>query len=99
MQNGGDGQGSANIADKSQYIFALQLDESTDIANLANLLAYVWYEYKREIEEDFLFCKLLQTCTTTEALFDMLNYSITEHGIYWARCVGIGTDGAAAIVG
>ncbi|XP_056095124.1 zinc finger BED domain-containing protein 5-like [Rhinichthys klamathensis goyatoka] len=84
---------------KASRYFALQLDESTDIANLANLLAYVRYEYNGEIEEEFLFCKPLQTRTTAEALFDMLNGFITEHGIDWSRCVGISTDGAAAMVG
>uniref|UniRef100_A0A8D0A9E2 DUF4371 domain-containing protein n=1 Tax=Sander lucioperca TaxID=283035 RepID=A0A8D0A9E2_SANLU len=82
---------------KASRFFALQLDESTDIANLANLLTYVRYEYNGEIEEDFLFCKPLRT--TAEALFDMLNGFITEHGIDWSRCVGITMDGAAAMVG
>lgn len=41
---------------KASRSFALQLDESTDIANLVNLLAYVRYEYNGEIEEEFLFC-------------------------------------------
>lgn len=37
--------------------FAMQLDESTDITNLAQLLVYVRYSYKDKIEEDFLFCQ------------------------------------------
>jgi len=36
--------------------FAMQLDESTDITNLAQLLVYIIYIYKDKIEEDFLFC-------------------------------------------
>lgn len=83
----------------SRFFSALQLDESTDIANLANLLSYVRYEHNGEKEEDFLFCKCLPTRTTAEALFDMLNSFITEHGIDWSKCVGISTDGAAAMLG
>ena len=46
---------------KESRFYALQLDESTDIANVSNLLAYVRYEENGEIKEDFLFCKPLIT--------------------------------------
>jgi hypothetical protein len=36
---------------------ALQLDESTDVAGLAQLLVYVCYVYGESIKEDILFCK------------------------------------------
>ncbi len=33
--------------------FALQIDESTDVSKMAQLLAYVRYEWEHEIKEDF----------------------------------------------
>ena len=38
---------------KAKRFYALQLDESTDISNDANLLAYVRYEHNNSISEDF----------------------------------------------
>ena len=37
-------------------VFALQLDESTDISNLSQLLVYVRYVADERINEEFLFC-------------------------------------------
>jgi hypothetical protein len=41
--------------------FAMQLDESTDVANMAELLVYVRYAHVTCIEENMLFCKPLAT--------------------------------------
>jgi hypothetical protein len=38
-------------------LYALQLDESTDVAGLAQLLVYVSYVYGGSIKEDILFWK------------------------------------------
>ena len=40
---------------KSQY-YSLQLDESTDVSNNSNLLAFTQYEFDNKIQEDLLFC-------------------------------------------
>lgn len=48
---------------RSQY-YSLQLDETTDVADLANLLVYVRYECDGAAQEDFLFCQPLETRTT-----------------------------------
>uniref|UniRef100_A0AAR2IY92 DUF4371 domain-containing protein n=1 Tax=Pygocentrus nattereri TaxID=42514 RepID=A0AAR2IY92_PYGNA len=77
--------------------YAIQLDESTDIANLFNLLVFVRYEHNHEIFEDILFCKPLPTKTTAEVIFDILNAYIVSNGIEWSKCVGVSTDGARAM--
>ena len=56
----------------SEY-FALQLDESHDISNNANLVAFVRYEHENKDCEDFLFCESLPHHTTAEALFKTVN--------------------------
>ncbi|XP_058261614.1 zinc finger BED domain-containing protein 5-like isoform X2 [Hemibagrus wyckioides] len=79
--------------------YALQWDESSDIANLSNLLAFVRYVHNGELQEEFLFCKPLPAQTTAEAIFDILNAFIDSNGIDWSKCVGLSTDGARAMVG
>ena len=39
--------------------FALQLDESTDISNSAQLLVFVRYSFEGKLNEDMLFCSPL----------------------------------------
>ncbi|CAM4465380.1 unnamed protein product [Caretta caretta] len=95
---------AANVKDilmkcvnNSRY-FALQLDEMTDIAAVANLLAYIRYEWEGKVLEDILFCRSVPR-TTAEQLFQLLDEFVKEHGIDWQHCVGVCTDGARAMVG
>ena len=42
---------------KSMFgFFAIQLDETMDVANLAELCVYVCYIHERYLEDEFLFC-------------------------------------------
>lgn len=79
--------------------FAIQLDETTDISNLAILLVYVRYMHEGIFQEEFLCCKELPQSTTAGEIFRVLNEYITGHGLLWERCIGICTDGAAAMTG
>uniref|UniRef100_A0A8C4GRW1 Zinc finger BED domain-containing protein 5 n=1 Tax=Dicentrarchus labrax TaxID=13489 RepID=A0A8C4GRW1_DICLA len=83
---------------KSPY-YALQLDESTDIAGQAQLLTYVRYLRDKTIEEDVLFCRPLQSHTTGQAIFNVLDVFIPKYGLAWDRCIGLCTDGARAMTG
>ncbi|XP_033960793.2 zinc finger BED domain-containing protein 5-like [Pseudochaenichthys georgianus] len=49
---------------KSSSYYSIQLDETTDVADLANLMVYVRYEHDGAAQEDFLFCQPLKTRTT-----------------------------------
>ncbi|MBN3316816.1 SCND3 protein, partial [Atractosteus spatula] len=51
---------------KMSKCFSLQLGESVDVVDLANLLVYIRYEFEGMPHEDFLFCTLLPTRTTGE---------------------------------
>lgn len=84
---------------KASRFYALQLDESTDISNDANLLAYVRYEHNNSISEDFLFCLPLPSHTTGEAIFEVLNNFMSTREITWDKCVAVSTDGARAMTG
>uniref|UniRef100_A0A3P9HV02 Uncharacterized protein n=1 Tax=Oryzias latipes TaxID=8090 RepID=A0A3P9HV02_ORYLA len=83
---------------QSQF-FSLQLDESIDLGNEANLLCFVRYIYAGGLHDEFLFCRSLPTNTTGEAIFHSLNDFIVKNNLDWSRCVGICTDGATAMTG
>lgn len=51
---------------RASEFYSLQLDESTDVAGLAQLLIYVRYIHEGSVNEDMLFCKPLETRTTGE---------------------------------
>jgi len=78
--------------------FALQLDESTDIASKSSMLVFVRFIWEKQLFEDFLFSyELLRT--SAKDIFEAIDKFFTEHGIRWEKCVGITTDGAAAMSG
>lgn len=84
---------------RASRFYAIQIDESTDIAGMANLLAFVRYDCDGEIEENFLFCRPLHSNATAGAIFDILNDFMISNDIDWTKCVGLSTDGARAMLG
>lgn len=84
---------------KDSDFFAIQLDESTDVTNYAQLIVYVRYIFQNKLEEDYLFCEALPTRTTAEEIFKKLNDFFAETGIDWKKCVGFCSDGACAMTG
>jgi len=82
-------------------LFALQLDESTDIQDNGILLMYVRYtdHDESDMKEDILSVSELPTHTTTSEVFKVLNGFIEERSLEWKNCVGVCTDGAACLTG
>ena len=80
-------------------IFAMQVDESTDIGGKAQLLAFIRYVNNEKITEQFFCCKELTETTTGQDIFDTLNKYLKETELSWKQCVGICTDGAPSMVG
>ena len=84
---------------KQDKRLALQLDESTDISNQAQLLMYVRY-YDEGINDQILACKSLLGKTTGEKIFEVLDGHIrAECGFKWEWCTSISSDGAASMTG
>jgi len=63
---------------KDCNFFALQIDESTDITNMAQLIVFIRFDRNNEIIEEFLFCEPLQTHTTSEIIFTTINAYLIE---------------------
>ena len=78
---------------KADY-FALQLDESTDVSNDAQLLAFLWFVDQNEMQEEFRFCKQLPG---GKKIFKVIDNFFREHDIPWPKCVAMCTDGARAM--
>lgn len=84
---------------KDSEMFAIQLDESTDVVGLSILLVFVRYPFGRSIEEDLFLCAPLETNTTGEEIFKVIDSYMSEHHIDWNKCIDVCSDGAAAMIG
>jgi hypothetical protein len=80
-------------------MFTIQLDESTDVTHLAQLLVCVGYVYSDDIKTEFLLCKPLETTTTARDIFKVVSNFFEEHGIEWKNLCSVCTDGAPAMLG
>ena len=83
----------------SSPVFALQLDESTDISNLSQLLVYVRYFADERINEEFLFCQPFETTSKAVDVFQILIDFFDKTELSWSKLVGVCTDGAPAMIG
>jgi len=79
--------------------FAIQVDEATDVAKDAHLIAYVRYVVETNIVEDILFCKAIQGKSTSNEIFNIIDTFFKEIGIKWDNCIGLCTDGAQSMSG
>ena len=85
---------------KSMFgFFAIQLDETTDVANLAELCVFVRYIHEGHLEDEFLFCSPLTTRTTAKDIFNFVNKFFDKHNLKWKHAIGVCTDGAPAMLG
>ena len=84
---------------RSESGFAIQLDESTDITNCAQLLIFVRYVGKEGDKEEFLMNAALEATTKRDDIFQMVNSFFKQHSLKWENLRGCTTDGAPAMLG
>lgn len=84
---------------KKAGCFALQLDESTDITNKAQLIVYFRYEGVDCFEEDLLFCAEMHSTTLGLDIFNQVDIFFTEHQLLWTMCCAESSDGATTMRG
>ncbi len=81
----------------SKY-YTLQLDESTDVQGLSQMLVFVRYIWQNDVHGDISFCKP-KSHGKAEVIFNTIDSHIKEKDLQWKNCVGICTDGARAMCG
>ena len=79
--------------------FSLQLDETTTSYNNALSMAYVRYIADRNIMEELLFCKCLETDTKGQTIFQTWSDYLQNKSILFTNIKACATDGALALVG
>ena len=79
--------------------YSLQLDERTDIGNMAILMVYVRYKYEGKLKEEFFFSAALPRGTTGAEISKTIFDYIENKGLDMKNCVGVCSDGAAAMIG
>ena len=85
---------------KSMFgFFAIQLDETTDVVNLAELCVYVRYVHERHLEDEFLFSSPLATRKTAKEIFYFVNKFFDKHNMKWKHVIAVCTDSAPAMLG
>ena len=77
----------------------MQLDESTELINVAHLIVFIRYSYDRKLHEDMLFFSPLEGRCTGGDIFNCLNGWMEEAGLNLNNCISICTDGAGAMLG
>ena len=97
---------SCNILDQvvqeikdSPIRISLQLDESTDISNISQLIVYTRYIKDCGIKDEFLFCQGLQTTSKAADVFRLVDEFFQRHQIKWEKVGSVCTDGAPAMIG
>ncbi|UYV63802.1 hypothetical protein LAZ67_2005701 [Cordylochernes scorpioides] len=79
--------------------WAIQLDETTDISNKAQLLAFLRFVDTGKIVNNYFFCKELKQRTTGADIFELVDENVVKYNLRWENCVSVCTDGAPAMKG
>ncbi|UYV73226.1 hypothetical protein LAZ67_10002227 [Cordylochernes scorpioides] len=77
--------------------WAIQLDETTDISNKAQLLAFLRFVDTGKIVNNYFFCKELKQRTTGADIFELVDENVMKYNLRWENCVSVCTDGAPAM--
>ena len=87
------------IKDAPFGLFAIQLDESTDVSSCAQLMVFVKYIYNSAFKEEFLFCSALEINTKATDIFEKASSFFESEDLEWQNLAGCCTDGAPAMLG
>ena len=83
----------------SSPVFALQLDETTDVSNFSQLLVYIRYVADERINEEFLFCQPLERTLKAPDVFQVLIDFFDKTELSWSKLVGLCIDRAPVMIG
>ena len=77
----------------------MQVDEATDVAKDAHLIAYVRYVEETNIVEEISFCKPIPDKATSNEIFNIIDRFFDENDTMWNNCIGLCTEGARSMSG
>lgn len=80
-------------------MFALQLDESTDVTGKPQVVTFVRFICDNELIEQFLFCNDLPETTRGQDIFNLVNNYFTTANISWKFYLSVCTDGCPSMIG
>ena len=80
-------------------LIAIQVDETTNVAGISQLLVFVHGKFLDEIFQDILFCKVLGISTTGKVIYNMFDNFFSENSLEWKICISVRTDNAKAMSG
>uniref|UniRef100_K7FBH7 DUF4371 domain-containing protein n=1 Tax=Pelodiscus sinensis TaxID=13735 RepID=K7FBH7_PELSI len=83
---------------KKSPLFAIQLDESTDVTLCSQLLVFAQYMVEGNFKDEFLF-KTLATTTKAQDVMEIVNNFFDVHDLDWVNLMGVTTDDAPAMLG
>ena len=67
-------------------MFVLQLDESTDVRGLAQLLVFIRFIHNNRIIEQFLCCQKVPLKTRGEDILKIVDSFLKENNLQWINC-------------
>jgi len=84
---------------KSFVMFSVALDESTDIADVAQQAIFIrGVDETLFVTEEFLGLVPMIDTITANDIFNSLVGILNRMGIYWSRAVGVATDSAPSVI-
>ena len=84
---------------RASPVFAIQLDETTDVAQCSQRLMYARFVSGNHVKEEMLFCHPMESYTTATDIFQVVSNFFQENQLLWYSLVGVCTDGAPAVLG
>ncbi|XP_072401645.1 protein FAM200C-like [Diabrotica undecimpunctata] len=78
---------------KQSLFFAIQLDESTDIAQYSQLIVYVRYIENKRMKDELLLSTKLDATTKAIDVMKAVSDFFDKHELSWQKLIGACTDG------
>ena len=79
--------------------FSFQLDESTDVANISQLLVFSRYITDKRSDQEFLFCQNLEATMKAADVMKVITDFFEETGLIWNKLEGVCKDGGPNMLG
>ena len=78
-------------------LWALPIDESTDLTGKAHLLALAPFIKDLKLVNELLFCKEFDSTTAGEDIYELVNENVLLSKLKWSNCVSVCTDGCPSM--